>query len=133
MINIEIDGSGLRIVRPGARYAVRRVGDARPGAWVSDGEALPDGWIDTFAENEARALLPFLRAHAHGRKAAKPTTADGRLIDRVCRKLGITVAALGAKIGAHPSVLSRARHGELPEAHRNALKVILKQQAKSNT
>lgn len=124
-------GDMVQIVRPGERYAVERRGEEHRGRWLPDGEALPEGWADAFAETEARALLPFLRAQGHGRKPAKSTTADGRLIDRACRKLGVTVAALGTKIGAHPSVLSRARHGELPEAHRTTLKLILKPQAKS--
>lgn len=124
---------GMSICRPGQRYAVDRNGEEHRGRWLPEGEVLPEGWADAFAETEARALLPFLRAQGHGRKPAKPTTADGRLIDRACRKLGITVSALGVKIGAHPSVLSRARHGELPEAHRTTLKSILKPQAKSTT
>lgn len=124
---------GMSICRPGQRYAVNRNGEEHRGRWLPDGEALPEGWTDAFAETEARALLPFLRAQGHGRKAAKPTTADGRLIDRACRKLGVTVAVLGAKIGAHPSVLSRARRGELPEVHREAIKAILKPKAKSTT
>jgi hypothetical protein len=112
---------------------VNRIGEEHRGRWLADGEALSEGWTDTFAETEARALLPFLRAHGHGRKAAAPTTADGRLIDRACRKLGVTIAALGTKIGAHQSVLSRARHGELPEVHRIAIKSILKPQPKTTT
>lgn len=130
---IEHSPNGYTLRRSGERFAVERRGEEHRGRWLPDGEALPDGWADAFAETEARALLPFLRAQGHGRKAAKPTTADGRLIDRACRKLGVTVTALGTKIGAHPSVLSRARHGELPEAHRNALKAILKRQAKAYT
>jgi hypothetical protein len=53
--------SGFRLTRPGARYAVHCEGDARPGSWLPDGEALPRGWADTFPEDEARSLLPFLR------------------------------------------------------------------------
>ncbi len=119
--------------RSGERYAVKRSGEEHRGRWLSDDEPLPPGWDDGFLESEARLLLPFLRAQGHGRKAAAPTTADGRLIDRACRKLGITIAALGTKIGAHQSVLSRARHGELPEVHRNAIKAILKPQPKTTT
>jgi len=123
---------GLR-KNTGERYAVKRSGEEHHGRWLAIDEPLPAGWSDVFAETEARLLLPFLRAHGHGRKAAAPTTADGRLIDRACRKLGITVAGLGAKIGAHQSVLSRARHGELPEVHRNAIKAILKPKPKTTT
>ena len=113
------------IVRPGARYAVHRVGDARPGAWVPLDEPIADGWVDTFPEDEARCLLPFLRARRGGRRAAEPTTPDGRLIDRACKRLGLTATGLGDRIGAHVSVLSRARHGELPEVHRKAIKDLL--------
>lgn len=119
--------------RLGERYAVNRSGEEHRGRWLPDGEPLPIGWEDDFLEREARLLLPFLRAHGHGRKAAAPTTTDGRLIDRACRKLGITVAALGTKIGAHPSVLSRARHGELPEVHKSTLKAIVKHTTKTST
>lgn len=117
----------------GERYAVERNGEEHRGRWLPDNEPLPAGWEDGFLESEARLLLPFLRAHGHGRKAAAPTTPDGRLIDQACRKLGITVAGLGAKIGAHQSVLSRARHGELPEVHRSAIKAILKPKPKTTT
>lgn len=130
---IEPKTLGCMIRRLGERYAVQRSGEEYRGRWLPDGEPLPTGWEDGFLEREARLLLPFLRAHGHGRKAAAPTTTDGRLIDRACRKLGITVATLGAKIGAHPSVLSRARHGELPEVHRSAIKAILKPQPKRVT
>lgn len=119
--------SGARIVRPGARYAVHRDGDARPGAWLADGDELPDGWTDIFGEDEARSLLPFLRVRGTaGRRGADPTTADGRLIARACKRLGLTAAALGERIGAHEAVLSRARQGELPEKHREAIRALLK-------
>lgn len=124
---------GWRVVRSGDRYMVGAHGDEYAGQWLPNEERVPDGCSDVFTENEARLLLPFLRAQGHGRKAASPTTTDGRLIDRACRKLGITVAALGTKIGAHPSVLSRARHGELPEVHRSAIKAILKPQPNQAT
>jgi hypothetical protein len=128
---IETKSLGCMLRRSGERYTVKRSGDEHRGRWLSDDEPLPPEWEDVFLESEARLLLPFLRAHGHGRKAATPTTADGRLIDRACRKLGTTIAALGTKIGAHQSVLSRARHGELPEVHRIAIKAILKPQAKT--
>lgn len=117
--------AGFRLSRPGARYAVRPEGDARPGAWLPEGEALPLGWTDVYPENEARALLPFLRATSHGRKAAEPTTPDGKLIARACKKFGLTAAALGEKIGAAEAVLSRARNGELPAKHRDAIRALL--------
>ncbi len=117
---------GFRVVRAGARYAVHRDGDERPGAWLADGEALPKSWGDTFTEDEARLLLPFLRVRGTaGRKGADPTTADGRLVARACERLGVTAAALAERIGAHEAVLSRARHGELPEKHREAIKALL--------
>lgn len=118
---------GFRVVRPGARYAVHHEGDERPGAWLPDGEALPKGWGDAFPEDEARSLLPFLRARGTaGRVAAEPTSKDGRLVARACKWLGVTAAALGERIGAHEAVLSRARSGELPEKHREAIKALLK-------
>ena len=130
---IESKNTGHALRRTGERYAVERSGEEHRGRWLAVDEVLPAGWSDIFVETEARALLPFLRANGHGRKAAAPTTINGRLIDRACRKLGITIAALGTKIGAHPSVLSRARHGELPEVHRNAINAILKPQPKTTT
>ena len=122
--------AGFRLVRPGARYAVHRKGEAHRGEWLAENEALPKGWADTYPENEARALLPFLRALGHGRKAAEPTTPDGKLVARACKRLGLTAAALAETIGAHESVLSRARHGELPKAHRDAITALLKGKAK---
>jgi len=132
-VQLTASQTGFCLTRPQERYAVERSGEEHRGKWMATYEPLPVGWSDVFAEEEARALLPFLRAQGHGRKAAAPTTADGRLIDRACRKLGITIAALGTKIGAHQSVLSRARHGELPEIHRIAIKAILKPQPKTTT
>ena len=119
--------AGFHIARSGARYAVHRDGDARPGAWVPDGEALPDGWADVFPEDEARAMLPFLRARATGgRPGGEPTTADGRLVARAMKRLGVSAAGLGERVGAHESVLSRARNGELPAKHRDAIRALLK-------
>lgn len=118
--------AGYRIVRSGARYAVHRDGDERPGAWVPQGEPLDPGWTDVYPENEARALLPFLRVRATaGRQAGEPTTPDGKLIARACKRLGLTAAALGEQIGAAEAVLSRARNGELPAKHRDAIKALL--------
>lgn len=118
---------GFRLVRPGARYAVHREGDARPGAWLAEDEALPKGWSDVFPEDEARSLLPFLRVRGTaGRPGAEPTTPDGKLVARACKRLGLTAAALAERIGAHEAVLSRARHGELPKRHREAIKDLLK-------
>lgn len=127
-------GHLFRLTRPGARYATRREADERPGAWLPDGEALPEGWADAFPEDEARSLLPFLRVRGTaGRRAAAPTSADGKLIARACKRLGLSAVALAGAIGAHESVLSRARHGELPEAHRDAIKALLKSGAEKAT
>lgn len=118
--------AGFRLMRPGARYAVRPEGDARPGAWLPDGEALSLGWTDIYPENEALALLPFLRARATaGCKARAPTTPDGKLIASACKKLGITATALGKQIVVDAAVLSRARTGELPAKYREAIKELL--------
>lgn len=117
---------GYRLVRPGARYAVHPDGDARPGAWLPDGDALADGWLDVYPEPEARAMLPFLRrATGSGRQATVATTPDGKLVARACKRLRLTADALAAKIGAHKSVLSRARTGELPEKHRVSIRALL--------
>lgn len=125
-IQIQTSGAVARLVKPGARYAVRRSGEEHRGEWVPDGEALPRGAGDTFTEAEARLVLPFLRVRGTaGRRGAEPTTADGKLVARACRKLGVTAVGLGERIGAHESVLSRARHGELPEAHRLAIMALL--------
>lgn len=119
---------GFRLTRPGARYAVHSEGDARPGTWVPDGDALEAGWSDTFPEDEARSLLPFLRVRATaGRQGAEPTTPDGKLVAKACTRLGLTAAGLGDRIGAHESVLSRARNGDLPEKHRAAIRALLKE------
>lgn len=125
-IQVQMSGALARLVRPGARYAVRRSGEEYRGAWVPEGEALPRGTDETFTEPEARLLLPFLRVRGTaGRRGAEPTTPDGKLVARACKKLGVTAAGLGERIGAHESVLSRARHGELTEAHREAIKALL--------
>lgn len=130
-IQVVLVGRMFSIVRPGSHYAIRRSGDEHTGAWLPKGEALPVGSVDTFTENEARAVLPMLRA-IEGRAAGKggrtsraPTTPDGKLIARACRRLGLTAVALAEAIGAHEGVLSRARSGELPEKHRVAIKTLL--------
>ena len=123
---------GYRIVRLGTRYAATRSGEEHRGNWLPDDELLPNGDEDTFSEGEARLLLPLLRdlegraAGKGGRRAAEPTTADGQLVARACKRFGLTAAGLAESIGAHESVLSRARHGELPEAHRRAILALLK-------
>lgn len=124
-------GRSFRLTRPGARYVIARSGEAHVGQWLPDGEALPAGSSDTYPEHEARALLPFLRVRGTaGRKGAEPTTPDGKLIARACKRLGLTVVALAAAIGAHESVLSRARSGELPAKHRDAIKALIKGKSK---
>jgi uncharacterized protein YggL (DUF469 family) len=40
---------------------------------------------------------------------------------------------LAEQIGAHESVLSRARHGELPETHREAIKALLAAKKKASS
>lgn len=125
---------GFRIVRPGARYAVERQGEEHRGAWLSEGEPLRRA-EDTFTESEARLLVPLLRelegraAGKGGRPRGEPTTPDGKLLDRACKRLGLSAAGLAASIGAHESVLSRARHGELPKAHREAILALLSTEA----
>lgn len=120
-------GRHARILKPGARYVVRRKGDEHEGRWLPDGEATPAGYGDTFTEAEARLLLPFLRARgAAGRVSREATTPDGKLVVRAKRALGLTAAGLGEAIGAHESVLSRALHGSLPDAHREAIRALLK-------
>ena len=119
-------GRLFKLRRGGSRYVIDRSGEEHVGAWLPDGEWLPAGSTDTFPENEARALLPFLRVRSTaGRKVAEPTTPDGKLIARACKHLGLTVVALAEEIGAHESVLSRARSGELPAKHRDAIKALL--------
>ncbi|WP_437310065.1 helix-turn-helix domain-containing protein [Sorangium sp. So ce388] len=136
-VQIAPSPGGFRLIRPGARYAVERRGEEHPGDWLPDDAALPKGWVDTFPEDLARAVLPLLRrldgaaAGKGGRKGAEPTTPDGRLIARACKRLGLTAAQLAEAIGAHESVLSRARHGELPERHREAIKALLQGAAKT--
>ncbi|XXX79224.1 hypothetical protein WMF30_10660 [Sorangium sp. So ce134] len=126
---------GFRVTRPGARYALERRGEEHPGDWLPEDDPLPKGWADTFPEDLARAVVPLLRrlegaaAGKGGRKAAAPTTADGRLVARACKRLGLTAAALAEAIGAHESVLSRARHGGLPEKHREAIAELLRRAA----
>lgn len=128
--------AGFRLVRPGARYAVQRRGKEHVGDWLPENEPLPKGWTDAFREDTARALLPLLRrlegaaAGKGGRKGAEPTSADGRLVARACKRLGLTAAALAESIGAHQSVLSRARGGELPKKYREAINVLLKVKGK---
>ena len=122
--------AGFRIERPGARYVAQRSGEEYRGAWLPADEPLR-GAAETFTEGEARLLLPLLRdmagmaAGKGGRPAAEPTTPDGELIARALKRLGLTAEELGERIGAHKSVLSRARHGELPENHRKAIRLLL--------
>lgn len=107
------------LVRPGARYAVLRHDDGKfggyTGRWVPETRGRPPGFDDAFSFDEARLLLPLLRSlHARGggRPAAKPTTTHGRLVARAQRRTGLTLTLLGARIGAHPSKLSRVLAGK---------------------
>jgi hypothetical protein len=124
-------GSLYRLTRLGARYVIRRSDDEHVGAWLPDGEALSAESRDEFTEDEARALLPLLRAMEGraagkgGRTSREPTTVDGKLIAHTCKRLGLTVVALAEAIGAHESVLSRARSGKLPAKHRAAIEALL--------
>ena len=67
------------------------------------------------------------RAWRRAREGSPPRshTPDGELIARALKRLGLTTEELGKRIGAHKSVLSRARHGELPEKHRKAIRLLL--------
>lgn len=125
-IRLEIHRGGARIVKPGARYAVVRAGEEHGGTWVPEGEALPPGASDTFTEAEARLVLPLLRVRgAAGRRGSQPTTEDGRLIARACAELDISAAVLAERLGTDAAVLSRARHGALPEIHRSRILEML--------
>lgn len=135
------DGGFYRLTRPGARYVVTRQGDERPGSWVPDGDALdaldPQA-VDAFPEDEARSLLAVLRAlegraaGKGGRRAAEPTSPDGRLVARARKQLGLTMAGLAEAIGADPAQLSRALSGELPAKHREKLKELLTAERERN-
>lgn len=118
----------VQVVRPGARYAVTAEGDELRGAWVPDGVRCAAGQRDSFTSPEGMLLLPLLRArHAGGRPRAPATTPHGRLIDRACRRLGISAEQLATRIDAHESILSRARTGNatlLPK-HLDALHALL--------
>jgi len=112
---------------------VERRGDELRGAWLPDADPL-GGADDAFTEREARLLLPLLRdmegmaAGKGGRHAAEPTTPDGRLVARACKKLGVRDDELAALIGAaDKTVISRVRNGTrgLPEAQRDALRSLL--------
>lgn len=124
--------AGFCLTRSGARYTIEPSGEEHRGTWLPENEALPTGWIDAFPEAVARALLPLLRdlegraAGRGGRKAAEPTTPDGKLVAGACECLGVTAAALADRIGTHASVLSRARHGQLPVKYRKAIRELLR-------
>lgn len=75
-------------------------------------------------ESVAAILEPFA-AGKGGRPAGKATTPDGRLIQRARKTLGVSMTGLAERIGVHKSVLSRALKGELPEAHREAVKALV--------
>lgn len=125
-------GRGFKLTRPGARYVIDPSGEEHVGQWVPNDEPVPVGSADVFPKHEARALLPFLRARGTaGRKGAEPTTPDGKLIARACKRLGLTVAALGAAVGVHESTLSRARSGELLPEQRDAINALLSNSVRS--
>jgi hypothetical protein len=121
--------TGYQVMRPGARYTLRREGEARRGEWVDEEAPLPEGSVDVFPEDEARTILGFLSVQgAGGRPAARPTTDDGRLIARACARLSLTGDALAKKIGVDPSVLSKARRGRpLSRRNRDAIRALMKE------
>lgn len=127
-LRVVVEGGRARILRPGARYAVTRDGEAYQGIWVRDGDELPAGASDSFTEDEARIALALLRDNTRtGRPARAPTTEDGRLIDEVCRVRKITQKDLAAELGTGAAVVSRARRGEQPlsQAHRDRLATMI--------
>lgn len=89
-------------------------------AYVSQPFTAPSpGWADAFPQDRG------------GRKKSEPTTPDGKFIDSACERMGVSAAALAETIGAHESVLSRARNGVLPKRHRESITALLKVKAHS--
>ena len=126
-IEVRLSRDGARILKPGARYVVLRRGDQHEGRWLTDGEATPRGHTDLFTEAEARLLVPFLRVRGSaGRTSREATTPDGKLVTKAKRLLGLTAAGLADAIGAHETALSRALHGSLTDAQREAIRALLK-------
>lgn len=129
-LRVVITGDVAQLVTPSARFAAYRQGDEYDGEWITLGDDLPEGWSDAFTADEAKLLLPFLRARVNaGRAARSATTPDGRLIVRAKKTLNMTAAQIGAAIGVHESVISRAMNGALPAAHRDALQTLLRERA----
>lgn len=127
-IHLVSDGpTTVFIARPGARYAVAHEGDELRGVWLLHGEACAKTQRDHFTLAEGALLLPFLRARIGGRPPTPATTPEGRLIDRACRKLGLSAEQLAAQIGADKTVLSRARtrSDALPSKYKQALHALL--------
>lgn len=64
-----------------------------------------------------------------GRPAARATTADGKLVARVCAHLRLRRGVLALRLGVSPSILSRCNGGPrcapLAERHREAMRAML--------
>jgi len=134
-VQLEPHGTRTRIARGGELYAVLRAAEdgERKGAWFRRDDVPKDHIVD-FTEHEASLILPLLRAldrSGAGRRPEKASTADGRLIDRVCKALGVTAAALAEETKIAKETLSRARKSAeaggrpLTEQHRATLRELL--------
>jgi hypothetical protein len=120
-VQIVQHGPCYRLTRGSNVYAVRVDGDALRGEWVPLA-AIPNGSTADLSEEAARIALPLLRSLGRlGRNALPAESSDGKLVDRACRVLGVNRTGLAARLGTGPAVLSRAREGELPPAHRETL------------
>lgn len=127
MITLEtVSPTSFRILRLGARYALRRVGEEHPGQWVLTDQPLPVGHEDELDEATARALVPLLRQFAErtraGRPLAKPLTPNRRLIWRLCRDFDTTQGALAKVLRLDPGRLSK---GEWPALYQQVLRAEL--------
>lgn len=90
----------------------------RPSMTARD-KALVRRWMRALAV----ALLAPTRV---GRPPRRATTPDGRLVQRACRRLDLSMTALARRLGTHKSVLSRALHARLPTKHRAAIRSLLR-------
>lgn len=127
-LRVVVEEGRARLLRPGARYAVTRTGEAYQGTWVRDADELPAGASDAFTEDEARIALALLRERTRtGRLPGRAETEDGRLIDAVRAARHVTDVELAAELGTGAAVLSRARSGKGPlsEELRRRLRALL--------